>query len=86
MEDCIFNSMDPAYRNPFGAVSTGTTVDFTIHIPLDLVYATAILVLYDDGMERRIPLESVSYTHLDVYKRQVTSSLLRTPNIWGESF
>lgn len=57
MEDCIFNSMDPAYRNPFGAVSTGTTVDFTIHIPLDLVYATATLVLYDDGMERRIPLE-----------------------------
>ena len=49
--------MDPAYRNPFGAVSTGTTVDFTIHIPLDLVYATATLVLYDDGMERRIPLE-----------------------------
>ena len=49
-------TINPArlYHMPYGTISEGAAADFVIF----------------DPDEKWVPCESVSYTHLDVYKRQ----------------
>ncbi|MCL2035319.1 MAG: glycoside hydrolase family 13 protein [Oscillospiraceae bacterium] len=46
----IYNSVNPDYKTPFGAVKTNETVSFTVHVPKKFPAATPLLVLRDgDG-------------------------------------
>ena len=49
--DQLYNSFDPAYKTPFGAVKTGQEVTFRLTIPYDYGFVRPHLVLIRDGGE-----------------------------------
>ena len=49
--DQLYNSFDPAYKTPFGAVTTGQQVTFRLTIPYDYGFVRPHLVLIRDGGE-----------------------------------
>ena len=46
---CLFNSYDPYFKQPFGAVRAGQTVHLTLCIPEELGYVDPHLVLQKEG-------------------------------------
>jgi hypothetical protein len=48
----VYNSYDPFYKTPFGAVAAGTPVRLRIVIPHDEVAAPPLLFLMADGQDR----------------------------------
>ena len=48
----MFNSRDPIYRNPVGAVAEGTPVHFKIRIPRDLKCSAARLCVEEDSTKQ----------------------------------
>ena len=46
---CLFNSYDPYFKQPFGAVSAGQTVHLSLCIPEELGYVDPHLVLQKEG-------------------------------------
>ena len=44
---CLFNSYDPYFKQPFGAVRAGQTVRLSLCIPEELGYVDPHLVLID---------------------------------------
>jgi glycosidase len=47
--DCLFNSFDPAYKTPFGALFAGQSVHLALTLPENLGYVDPHLVLQKDG-------------------------------------
>ena len=45
MRDTIFNSLDPAFKTPFGAVPAGTAVTFRLSVPDTLGCTTPYLCI-----------------------------------------
>ena len=45
---CLFNSFDPYFKQPFGAVRAGQTVHLSLCIPEELGYVDPHLVLTKD--------------------------------------
>ena len=45
MTKTLFNSRDPAYKTPFGAVASGTNVTLSIRAPRELAVSEAVLVV-----------------------------------------
>ena len=46
---CLFNSFDPYFKQPFGAVRAGQTVRLSLCIPEELGYVDPHLVLKKEG-------------------------------------
>ena len=46
---CLFNSYDPYFKQPFGAVRAGQTVHLSLCIPEELGYVDPHLVLQKEG-------------------------------------
>ena len=46
---CLFNSYDPYFKQPFGAVRAGQTVHLALCIPEELGYVDPHLVLQKEG-------------------------------------
>ena len=46
---CLFNSYDPYFKQPFGALRAGQTVRLTLCIPEELGYVDPHLVLQKEG-------------------------------------
>ena len=46
---CLFNSYDPYFKQPFGAVRAGQTVRLSLCIPEELGYVDPHLVLQKEG-------------------------------------
>ena len=46
---CLFNSYDPYFKQPFGAVRAGQSVHLTLCIPEELGYVDPHLVLQKEG-------------------------------------
>ena len=46
---CLFNSYDPYFKQPFGAVRAGQTVHLTLCIPEELGYVDPHLVIQKEG-------------------------------------
>lgn len=45
--DHLFCSRSSADKRPFGAVQVGTSVQFTVHLPLELSFSSVTLCIYD---------------------------------------
>ena len=43
----IFCSRNLDYKKPFGSVEIGTSVDFTVRLPLDYSFSEVVLCFYD---------------------------------------
>ena len=52
---CLFNSFDPYFKQPFGAVRAGDTVHLSLRIPEELGYVDPHLVLQKEG-EHDVPV------------------------------
>ena len=46
---CLFNSYDPYFKQPFGAVRAGQSVHLTLRIPEELGYVDPHLVIQKEG-------------------------------------
>ena len=46
---CLFNSFDPYFKQPFGAVRAGQSVHLSLCIPEELGYVDPHLVLQKEG-------------------------------------
>ena len=49
MSVVIYNSQDPNYKTPFGAVRAGEFVSFTLMVPVEYECKTPYLVINRDG-------------------------------------
>ena len=47
--DCLFNSCDPYYKRPFGAMPAGHTLHLALTIPQEMGYVDPHLVLQKEG-------------------------------------
>lgn len=52
MPHIFFNSMDPACRNPVGAVSLGTGITLTLHLPAEYGLLKPRLMIHKDGQSQ----------------------------------
>lgn len=58
MDFCIYDSRFSLFKEPFGAIPTGSPVRFTIHLPKTLSVQSAQLVLCHDGeADRSFPMQ-----------------------------
>lgn len=57
MQETIYNSRDLSHKRPFGAVETGTPVQFTVHIPIEWVFSSVTLILYSEQFEHNVTME-----------------------------
>ena len=60
MERPIFNSRDPAYKVPFGAVSCGRLITFRLYPPGEEAVAAAFLVVHREfaGLREEFPFSA----------------------------
>ena len=66
MSNFLYDSRDARCKTPFGAAATDEVVHFRVFLPI--------------YYQLRDPCLPVSYTHLDVYKRQPSSEPLSIVN------
>ena len=78
MSHTFYNSLDSACKSPFGAIPAGQAVTFNLTVPENLGYVDPHLVLTKDHEDPVHYRMAVSYTHLDVYKRQLLHSTSAT--------
>ena len=58
MDFCIYDSRMTCFKEPFGAVTAGTPVRFSIHLPKDLAVRQAQMALCRDGeADQFLPME-----------------------------
>lgn len=81
MED-IFCSRRLSDKRPFGAVETGTPVQFTVHLPLEFSFSTVTLCVYD-GISY---LEHLIMTYQKTENQQVFYRVTYTPELVGVYF
>ena len=92
MSPTYFNSLDPAYKTPFGAVAAGQAVTFRLTVPESLGYVDPHLVLtkdHEDPVHYRMefagqtpqPAEGVVFEVVSNSSPQVVGTL--TTNIYG---
>ena len=80
-----FNNTEKGLKQRYDLKDSGSKVDFdkgaktiTVLAPSDFVSSQVIDVLNTNLIKRKVDLKAVSYTHLDVYKRQVHDHRLRS--------
>ena len=58
MDFCIYDSRMTCFKEPFGAVTAGTPVRFSIHLPKDFAVRQAQMALCRDGeADQFLPME-----------------------------
>ena len=57
MQQPIYNSRSLVFKRPFGAVETGTQVQFTVHLPIEWVFSSVTLIIYSEQYEHNVTME-----------------------------
>ena len=60
MTEIFHNSHDSVYRNPFGAVPTGTDVEIRLKVTADSAVTSVFLRVFKNGESENIPMKEVS--------------------------